>query len=201
MESPEQSSEYRVESTAQAVAFTNVPRWQILLACARDEQSLSQLRTRFRMSLSKLHYHAGKLVELGLLRVSRTEPRGGRAIRYYRAIAESFVVSQELLPGTPGDRWEKELRESLRALAIRRDFYLVYGLGPEGKPRVLLRDESDDARRSDAIEVWKVVRLTPAQRLALASEMQALLARYPDSAQDGEPVLIHCAFAPLPARN
>lgn len=202
MEPLDQSSEFLVQKAKEAAVFGHSQRWQVLLACAHADRSLSQLQRMFGLSLSKLHYHVGRLVESGLLSVSRVEPRGGRAIRYYRAVADTFVVPQELLPAPPRDRFEKELRQSLRALAIRRDLFLVYTSDAAGRSRVQIRDCSDAATRARAIELWKVARLTPARRLELAQEMQALLARYglPGDAPEGEPVLIHLAYAPVPPR-
>ena len=203
MESARQSSEYVVTGPSQAAVFDHPQRWQILLACAPDELSLSQLRQRFGLSLSKLHYHVGRLLSSGLLEVSRAEPRRGRAVRYYRAIAESFVVPQEFLAALPRDRLERDMREAFRDAALRSDRAIVYSAAMEGRPRVRIREDPDAPRQSPALDLWKIAQLSRAQRVELARELQAVAARYgsPSEAASGEAVLIHLAFVPVtPAR-
>lgn len=193
-----QSREHRVEAGAQAAALNHPVRPVLLLACARRERSLTDLARELRQPLPKLHYHVARLVESGLLRISRVEPRSGRPIRYYQAIAEAFLVSLADVHESMGETWTRELRRSLAEQANRRDLALNYHLDETGQMRVRLVDPEGRGRGSRAFEHWKVLRLTAEQRVALAGEMAALIGRYEaaPAKAGGEPFLVHAAFAP-----
>lgn len=61
----------------------------------QHEYSLSEAAEKLLVSPSAMLYQVKKLLRLGLLRVARTEPRRGRAIKYYRATSERFFVPFE----------------------------------------------------------------------------------------------------------
>jgi DNA-binding MarR family transcriptional regulator len=198
MESPDLSRAHRVEAGAQAAALDHPLRWRLLLACARRERSLTELARQLGQPLKKLHYHLAPLVDSGLLQVSRIEPRRGRPIRHYRAIAEAFVVSLADIGEPVGETLAREQRRSLAEEANRRELSLHYHLGPEGGVRVLLVDPEGSSRPSRAFDHWKNLRLTAEQRKALAEDLTAVIARY-EAASGGagaEPFLVHAAFAP-----
>lgn len=48
------------------------------------------------MHLNTLLYQVRRLVDAGLLRVTRLEPRAARAVKHYRAVAEHFVLPYNL---------------------------------------------------------------------------------------------------------
>src|SRR4051812_46464114 len=112
MEPAKQSSPYRVQDPRQAATFDHKLRPGLLLACGSEARSLAQLQREFHEPLSKLHYHVERLVGCGLLQVERLEARAGRPVRFYRAVAESFLVSQAAV-ASPSGQWAKELREAL----------------------------------------------------------------------------------------
>jgi DNA-binding transcriptional ArsR family regulator len=199
MQSGQQTSDLRVENPLQVAAFENPLRARVLVACGAAERSLSDLGRLLGMPLPKLHYHVGRLLEAKLLAVSRTQPRGGRPVRFYRAVAERFVVPQESLPALPSEGWLAELRRSLHdEIGRAGEVALVYGPGPEeGTFQVrLIRPEPTGAPRS--MELWRILQLTPRQRAALAKELAEVLERHAKAApQPGaETFLAHAAFAP-----
>src|SRR5215469_18948907 len=93
MELPDHSRAYRISGRVEAAALDHPVRSRLLMACAGRERSLTELTKEIGQPLNKLHYHVGRLTAAGLLRQSRTEARAGRPIRYYRAIAGSFLIS------------------------------------------------------------------------------------------------------------
>jgi DNA-binding transcriptional ArsR family regulator len=198
MEPPDQSSAHRIAGRAQAAALDHPVRSRLLMACARQERCLTDLAREFGEPLPKLHYHLGRLTGCGLLRPSRTEPRAGRPIRYYRAVAEAFLISLADVAAPVGETLARELRQSLAEQANRRDLSLLYHLDEAGRMRVQLIDPDGRGRTSRAFEFWKVLRLTAEQRVALGAELMAVFARYEASAPatSGEPFLVHAAFAP-----
>lgn len=187
-----------MRTKAEAAAFDHPLRSRLLMACARAERSLTQLARELGQPLPKLHYHLNRLVDSGLLRESRAEARPGRPIRYYRAAAEAFLISLADMAEPAAEGWARELRQSLAQQANRRDLSLLYHLDEAGRMRVRLMDPTGAGRSSQAFDYWKVLKLTADQRKALATDIQAVMARYEPAAGDGpgELFLVHAAFAP-----
>lgn len=196
MELPDHSRAHRIAGRAQAVALDHPVRSRLLMACAPRERSLTELAKELGQPLPKLHYHVGRLTAAGLLRQSRAEARAGRPVRYYRAIAEAFLISRADMAKPVSDAWSQELRQSLADQANRRELSLLYHTDEAGRMRVRLIDPEGHARRSNAFDYWKVLRLTAEQRLALGQEMAALISRYETDSSSGEPYFVHAAFAP-----
>jgi DNA-binding transcriptional ArsR family regulator len=195
MQSAAQSSEKRVADRAQAAALEHPLRARSLMACVAEDRSLTDLHRLTGQPLAKLHYHVTRLLDAGLLRVSREQPRGGRPIRLFRAVAEHFLVPQEFLGELPGEAMAADLRNLLQR--SRGDVSLRYAADPRGNLRVTLeRDETGQAPR--AIELWQVFRLSRQQRDALAKELRELFERYAKAEGGSETILAHAAFAPRP---
>lgn len=202
MQSAKPTSPFVVVQPSQARAFSNPLRVRILMLCTNDESSLSILRKRLGMPLSKLHYHVSRLLDTGLLVVSRTERRPGRPIRYYRSTAKSFVVQQGHLAELPSDKWSSELRESLSLEHGRSNELLHYSSTADGK--ILVKLEPDRSpMQSRGMELWRLMRLGAKERASLAQELKQLLDRYAGSAAaPGAPTfLVHAAFAPALNRD
>ena len=196
MNQPDQSSAHRIAGRGQAAALDHPLRARLLMACARQERCLTDLAREFGEPLPKLHYHLGRLTACGLLRQARAEPRAGRPIRYYRAVADSFLISLADMGESLAEGLNRELRRSLAEQTNRRDLSLLYHLDEAGRMRVRLIDPDGRGRASRAFEFWKVLRLTAEQRMALAEEIAAVIARYEAASSAGELFLVHAAFAP-----
>lgn len=193
MQSGAQSSEMRVDDPAQAAALENPLRARLLMACVAQERSLTDLQRLSGQTLPKLHYHVTRLLEARLLRVSREQARGGRAIRFFRAVAERFLLPQEFLGALPGEAMAAELRNLLQI--SRGDVSLRYAADDRGNVRVtLVRDESGPSPK--AVELWQVFKLSRQQREALAKELRELFERYAKAEGGAETFLAHAAFAP-----
>jgi DNA-binding transcriptional ArsR family regulator len=187
------SSEKRVKDRAQAAALENPLRARLLLACVAQERSLTDLQRLSGQTLPKLHYHITRLLDAALLRVSREQARGGRPIRFFRAVAERFLVPQEFLGELPGEALAAELRNLLQM--SRRGVSLRYGSDSRGNLMVtLVRDETEHSPQ--AIELWQILKLSRQQRDALAKELRELFERYAKAETGSESILAHAAFAP-----
>lgn len=199
MQSGKQTSELRIDDPLQTAAFENPLRARVLVACGAAERSLSDLRRLLGVPLPKLHYHVSRLLDANLLTVSRTQPRGGRPVRFYRAIAERFLVPQESLPALPSETWLAELRRSLHdEIGRAGEVALLYGPGPdEGSFQVrLIRPEPVGPSRG--MDLWRVLKLTPRQRAMLAKELAEVFERHAKAEPEpgAETFLAHAAFAP-----
>ena len=163
------------------------------MACAAEERSLTDLQRISDQTLAKLHYHVTRLLEAGLLRVSREQARGGRPIRFFRAVAERFLVPQEFLGELPGEAMAAELRNLLQM--SRGDVSLRYAADERGGFRMtLVRDDTGPSPK--AIELWQVFKLSRQQRDALAKELRELFERFAKVEGGSETILAHAAFAP-----
>ena len=196
MERVDHSRAYRISNRAEAVALDHPVRSRLLLACAPRERSLTELAQELGQPLPKLHYHVGRLTACGLLREVRLEPRAGRPIRYYGAVAESFLISLADVGESVGEGLNRELRRSLAEQTNLREFWLFYHTDQAGRFRVRMIDRDGAGRSPGVFEHWKVLRLTVEQRMALAEEIAAVIARYEAAPSAGEPFLVHAAFAP-----
>jgi len=193
MQSSAQSSDFRITRRTQAAALENPLRARLLMACAAEERSLTDLQRISDQTLAKLHYHVTRLLEAGLLRVSREQARGGRPIRFFRAVAERFLVPQEFLGELPGEAMAAELRNLLQM--SRGDVSLRYAADERGGFRMtLVRDDTGPSPK--AIELWQVFKLSRQQRDALAKELRELFERFAKVEGGSETILAHAAFAP-----
>jgi hypothetical protein len=197
MERVDHSRAYRISKRAEAAALDHPVRSRLLLACGLRERSLTDLAKEMGQPLPKLHYHVGRLTACGLLRQARVEPRAGRPIRYYRAVAESFLISLADMGESVGEGLSRELRRSLAEQTNRMELSLFYHIDDAGRFRVRMIDREGGGRGSRVFEHWKVLRLTTEQRMALAQEIAAVITRYEEApSPGGEPFLVHAAFAP-----
>ena len=182
-------------SARQARVLAKPLRARLLAACVPCERSLTALAELTGESLPKLHYHVDRLLSAGLLTVSREQPRAGRRIRFFRAVAASFLVPQELMEATPGDALAARLRAELEhqrgAVALR------YAADAQGRLDVRLVREAPE-RQSKSIELWQIFNLTPRQRDGLAAELTEVFARYARQSGGEEVVLAHAALVGLP---
>lgn len=197
MQSGERSSVI-VSGARQVSAFANPLRVRVLMACATEECSLSALQRLTGSPLAKLHYHVSRLLAAELIVVSRTQRRAGRAIKFYRAAGESFIVPQEKLPVLPGDRLSVQLRNALREEQRRGgEFSLVYTSAPGGK-MLMKHLPQTPTTPSRGVEMWRAIALNNRQRASLAKELGELLERYATAEPEAgaEALLVHAAFAP-----
>jgi DNA-binding transcriptional ArsR family regulator len=81
-----------VDDPEAAKALTDKRMWTLLSVFINHETSLKVAAGKLKMSLPALSYRVRKLLDLGLLEVSRIEKRKGSPIKYYRTVAEHFFV-------------------------------------------------------------------------------------------------------------
>jgi predicted transcriptional regulator len=59
------------------------------------ECTIKTAAEHLRISPNSVLYRVNRLLELGLVRITRIEPRRGRAIKYYQSVADAFVATFE----------------------------------------------------------------------------------------------------------
>ncbi|MFL6843937.1 MAG: hypothetical protein ACJ8ER_03545 [Allosphingosinicella sp.] len=145
--------------------------------------------------IGRVHYHVTSLARKGLLRVVREEKRAGRPVKYYRAVAESFLVPLDLLDRSPGTGLAAELRAGLDDALLRSEEDGILFFTESGEPRVSWFGQA--GATGAAGEFWQIVGLAEPDVAALGAELRALMLRYEKrSSPGGRSYLIHAAFAP-----
>lgn len=82
----------RVESPEAARFLTDVGVSHYLEPFLGRETTIGTAARHAGATVQVMHYWVGRLVDLGLLHVTRHEPRRGRSIKYYQAVADAFFV-------------------------------------------------------------------------------------------------------------
>lgn len=145
-----------------------VPFW-------RSPCSLVQASRELQVPLPRLYYWVHLLLDCGLLRVTHTEQRTGKPIKYYAVTAQAFVIPAALLPesyvsGHPAT-WNAHLQ---RALAHHAPFLTDAGdlqirLDEHGK--INLNRVSDEGKTWDPLAPEHGVRLAAEQESALVTRI------------------------------
>ena len=66
----------------------------------RGDRTLSEAAGEVGLRLNAMHYRVKKLLRLDLIEIKREEPRRGRAVKVYRASADTFFAPFEVTPYT-----------------------------------------------------------------------------------------------------
>ena len=199
MEEPSLSSALRVEAPDRAAALVDPARRRILTAFMGRERSLSEAAGTLAMPLNRLAYHVGALLRLRLLRVTREQKRAGRPIRYYRAVADRFLVPAAAMGRRPGAGLSAELRVALdQAEQLAGSSDMLLEIGASGRPTMTRHGA---AAATDACEYWRVLTLSRSEARAVAAELGALLRKYESKPGKGKRAyLAHGALAPRATR-
>jgi DNA-binding transcriptional ArsR family regulator len=179
-----------------ANAFANMRQRRLLLALVAQELSLQELARSLKLSLSLAHYHVARLLELGVVIMTREQSRAGRVIKHYRACARSFFVPAHLASQSAGKELAAELRASLEHAQQRNPSDgTLYFIDDQSLPR--MQRVQNPTRAVVASEYWHRLRLTNEDARLLASELKALFSRF-ESGTNGtaKSYLAYCALAP-----
>jgi hypothetical protein len=196
-----------VVGTAEAArALTQGRAASFLRPFVFGDRSVAQAARTLDEPIQRVHYWVTRLVALGLLDHVRTVPRAGRPIRYYRAVAESYVLPADLLPEDLFARSEAERSAGMRRAIETAAPELVHGAGVRvsftaggdvNVDRIL--DRAPFAANA-SLYTWMTLALTPAGAQDLRHDLWELLQRYKAASGSGasHPYVIHVAMAPAP---
>jgi predicted ArsR family transcriptional regulator len=96
---------YALESVEQLRVIADELRQRICDALAARPMTVTQLGALLDVPPARILYHVRELVRVGLVRQVETREKGGVLEKYYRVVAEGFVVPPTLLSAMPaGDR-------------------------------------------------------------------------------------------------
>ncbi len=188
-----------VPDASTASVFSNMRPRHLLLELVARESTLQALADKVRMPLNLAHYHIARMLELGLVEVTREVPRSGRAIKHYRATARSFFVPAHLELRSPGKELAVELRASLDAHHDPKAGTL-YFVDETSTPR--MRRMQRPAGAAVAVEYWRQLTLTKEEAHLFASELKALFTRFEGRSHGRtKSYLAYCALAQTPTQR
>jgi len=102
---------HEITSLEQLRAMADMLRLQIIDLLKERAMTVTQVAGLLNIAPAKMHYHVHELERVGLLRLVKTQEKGGVLEKYYEAIARELSVSKALLLSVPPD-------ESLAAISF-----------------------------------------------------------------------------------
>ena len=205
---------YEVREETQARLLTDTESCKLLAPFIGFERSATQAALEIGCSLERLLYRIKQFERAGLLRETRRERRPGRPIRYYRAVADGFLIPFRLTPFADLETLMAHQSAPFERLRHQASARNMRGKMLDG--RVIYRDantgelHSETALRPDkpllvgrdapGNDVTDVLQLEPRQALEFLNELNALYrrihaARLPDG--KGQAFLVQFALVAL----
>ena len=202
---------HTVTSPRAIKALGNVEQARYLKPFFREALSLTQAAERLGTSVEALYRPVTRLEKLGLLRVVKTEPRGGRPVKYYRTPGPAFFIPASLVGlelGLKSERaWHRLLERSLlewwlKGIASSADWglHVVPSKVGDGDaltvsaglpPQLPERNSGADPTHFD----WYKVELTEEDSRAFKRALSDLTAEFRGRATAGETrYVVHLAF-------
>lgn len=185
-----------ITDKAQARLLEHPFKRRLLKICAHTDRSVAELAGATDAPLQRVHYHIRTLVAGGLLTVARTLPRGGRPIKYYRAVSDNFLIPDALADDPDRAFWaymqgmfENRWARSQGSRCIR---FL-----PNGKATMEKVAHPDDVPQDD-MEAWVTAKLSPDAMRALHQDILALVktAAAEADSRGAKTYLLHVATVP-----
>lgn len=197
-----------------AALFTTIGLLGYLRPFLRRERSVTAAAAMLGVDANRVLHRVRRLEKLGLLRVSRLEPRAGRPIKHYRAVADEFFVPHEAVSDRTLEEVMLAIDEGLRHLfyesyaAVLRgevafegwgwrvfggeDERLIveFAAGP-GEPLDTLADHSPAL-----VDHWGMLALSFPEAKALKGELEALWRRY-RTGSGGSMYLVRLGLTPM----
>jgi len=204
-----------VDNPVQARVLTDPTSRALLEPFIGAEKSVTQAAGELGCSVQRLLYRVRQFQEAGLLEEVRQEPRAGRPIRLYRAVADGFHIPFALTPFADMEALIARQHAPTDRLRNRASARLVLESGGQG--RRIYRDAhsgelnvESDASAPDNLPEWMwgqsgndvtlEVYLKPETARAFALELRDLCARLQDASlpeMQGQRTLVHLGLLPL----
>src|SRR5215469_7169992 len=107
---------YAIENIEQVRAMADELRIRIVDQLLLRPMTVTQVGEALGTAPNKIHYHVRELERLGLVVLAETREKGGILEKYYRPVAKSFNVPDELLRAAPPDEIIGAVRELLQVV-------------------------------------------------------------------------------------
>jgi len=190
------SRAHRITDARAAAALSDPLRRRLVLELAGRERALAELAASCELDLKRVHYHVTALKKLGLVKVTRKQERAGRAIKFYRAVADAFFVPADTQAQPPHAALARELSASIARLRDASLEGTLYHVSDDGRLRMQAVQRAlvgGDAHG----ETWRVLRLSRADAARLAKDVETcFLAFAARDRRNAKAYLVRFAFAP-----
>ena len=187
------------------------------------ERTASDVAAELGVATNAVLYRVQRMMALGLVTVTRTEPRRGRGVKYYRAVSDAFFAPfqvtsaaslEELFRTALQNTQDAILGSVARAWAAMESPSVVWGVyargSAEGLETLAVLPELPQGQSKRFYEwltgpegpaVWDntyPLRLTPEDAKALQRDLRDLQKRYaPRQVSSGKYYLVRTTIAPL----
>lgn len=176
MKEPVESREIIVRSVA-AARFLAEPRAHFLvMAFVSRPRTVGDVAKSLNMPQLAAWRLTQRALKLGLLVIVSEQPRRGKPLKLYRAVAAAFVIPDELMLRMPCDLLADELRERIQMENAAHGSSHVIRADSCGEP--LLSQMAAEGAGDLPFEAWRILRLDRSQALALQKELGAVFDYY-----------------------
>ncbi len=163
-------------------------------------RSVSEAAGALDEPVAKIFYHVANFVRQGLLVVAHEERRQGKPVKYYRTVAQSFLLPETLIDRPCTQGLSEELRRVLDATLAETEIEgVLFSADEDGGINMSLYPRSA-TKPVPALEMWHMMKLSNEAAAALAGELAELLARYERLSGEGREFLVHAVLAPRRSR-
>jgi DNA-binding transcriptional ArsR family regulator len=107
---------YALENIEQVRAMADELRIRIVDQLLLRPMTVTQVGEALGVAPNKIHYHVRELERLGLVILVETREKGGILEKYYRPVAKSFNVPDDLLRAAPPDEIIGAVRDFLQVV-------------------------------------------------------------------------------------
>ena len=193
-----------------------------------QERTVSGVAAELGVDISSALYRVRQFIRLGLLEEAHLEPRKGRAIRYYRSVADGFfvpfaatpLVAQEALSPHTFGKFQEVLNESVgRAWLAAAGEQQMLGVhfyrrengelsqnivpDPDFRQPTCFFEQLLEPDAPAVWDTWGSLELSKEDAKALQHDIASLLGRYHAKAKEtgGEAYIVRLAMAPLHDRT
>ncbi|MFW8627059.1 hypothetical protein [Deinococcus sp. ME38] len=188
----------RLEDPHAARLALNPAYTDLLRLLMTREWTAAPLAAAAGQALNAAHHRLGRLLEAGLVRITRMEARRGRPLRHYRAVSDALLIPYHLTPlgsledliSLHEDTFSGRFRQAVVQAGVplvRREEDIAVRLYRQAGGVVMdvtptaEHFDMDDLLRPEAPALtvdWGVLHLTREDAKALQRDLRDLLARY-----------------------
>jgi hypothetical protein len=126
-----QQEQLTISSAKTARLFENRARVRLLEPFIQEPQTLSDAATQLGIKVPRLHYHATKFLEHGLLEATGTTKRNGRTVKVYRTTARAFFIPFELTSSETLETFITDMTSLSNATQVRASVQSMERLAPD----------------------------------------------------------------------
>ena len=149
----------------------------LLLDFAERPMSIKEASEVADLDLGRTYYRAMKLLNAELLEIASIEPRKGREIKRYRAVATKFVVRKVTM-----EMPEKSTIDEIIRAIEQLDSDIVISIDDYGRRSIAPMEKS---RFSDTSRVCTELNLSQKDRSAFEEDLRRLVSKYQDNKRRG----------------